>query len=414
VDAIRNGSNGERFKRKGVLRLSRSRLAAILYMAWNDILSEPKKYGALVLTFTLGIILIIEPLNSINTLNSDQLVTMFGMAESDVYLTSESQQHKFIEGGRDYLKDYLTDVKKKIKDNGMETSVYCEMVFKLAISKGNLSFNSFSLQGTGISADQYTYTLGQPPKYGNEVALTRITADKVGAKIGDTVKIKTGDAMKDYIVTAIYQSMNNMGEGIRFSEKADLDYKYAFGGFAIQIKYQDNPSKEEIQNRFDRLKKLFPDYNVYTGGEYINEMTGDISGQLDSVKQIIVGVIIIINMLVAVLMVKSFLTKEKGEIGMLKSIGFSNAAIVKWQVLRIGIIMLISTLLAILLANPIGQITIAKSFEMMGATHVDFVVKPLEVYVIYPLIIFMAAMIASVITATQITKISVQETNNIE
>jgi putative ABC transport system permease protein len=95
---------------------------------------------------------------------------------------------------------------------------------------------------------------------------------------------------------------------------------------------------------------------------------------------------------------------------MLKSIGFSNAAIVKWQVLRIGIIMLISNLLAILLANPIGQITIAKSFEMMGATHVDFVVKPLEVYVIYPLIIFMAAMIASVITATQITKISVQET----
>lgn len=414
VDAIRNGSKGERFKKKGVLRLSRSRLTAILYMAWNDILSEPKRFGALILTFTLGILLIIEPLNSINTLNSDKLVTMFGMAESDAYLTSESQQHKFLMNGRDYLKDYLSAVKNKLKDQGMDASVYMETVFKLAIRNGNRRFNSLSLQGTGIAADRYTYTKGQPPKYENEVALTRLTADKVGAEIGDTVKIKTGASYKNYIVTAIYQSMNNMGEGIRFSEKADIDYKYAFGGFAIQVRYHDNPSKDEIGQRFDKLKKLYPDFGVYTGGGYINDMTGNISGQLDSVKQIIVAVIMIINMLVAVLMEKSFITKEKGEIGMLKSIGFGNFAIMKWQVLRIGIIMLISTLLALLLSNPVGQITTAKVFEMMGATHITFEIKPLEVYVIYPLIIFVIAIIATIITAAQVTKITVQETNNME
>ncbi|HKL78925.1 MAG TPA: ABC transporter permease [Mobilitalea sp.] len=414
VEAIRNGSNGERFKKKGVLRLSRSRVAPIIYMAWNDILSEPKKFGALILTFTLGIILVIEPLNTINTMNSNKMVTMFGMAESDVYLTNEGQQNEFIEGGRNYIEDYLSDMQKKLKDNGMDATSYCEMAFKLTISKGSYNFISFSLQGNGITADKYTYTKGQPPEYENEVALSQLTADKVGAKIGDTVKIKTGEPINEYIVTAIYQSMNNMGEGIRFYEKAKVDYKYAFAGFAIQIKYNDNPSKAEVQRRFDKLKDLFPDFNVYTGGEYINDMTGDISGQLDDVKQIIVAVIIIINMLVAVLMVKSFITKEKGEIGMLKSIGFCDLSIIKWQVLRIGIIMMISTLLAIALSNPIAQISTAKVFEMMGATNMEFVIKPLEVYIIYPLTIFIMAMLASVIAAAQIIKISVQETNNIE
>lgn len=414
VDAIRNGSNGERFKKKGILRLSKSRLSTIFYMAWNDILSEPKKFAVLVVTFTLGIILIIEPLNAINTLKSDKLVTAIGMAQADVYLTNENKQNKFMSEGRDYEKDYLTQMKQKLQDNKIPANVFCEMCFKYSIELNHKKYTSFALQGTGISADQYEYTKGQSPKYGNEVALTRITADKIGAQIGDTVKIKTKDSYEDYIVTAFYQSMNNMGEGIRFSEKEDLKYKYAFGNYAIQVKYNDNPSQKEIKSRFDEIKKLFPDFNVYTGGGYINEFIGNIADQLNGVKKIIVAVIMIINTLVAVLMVKTFLIKEKGEIGMLKSIGFRNLSIIRWQLLRIGIIMLISTVLAILLSNPVGQISIEKIFGMMGASHIELAIKPLEVYVIYPLLVFLIAMIASVITATQIIRISTQETNNIE
>jgi putative ABC transport system permease protein len=414
VDAIRNGSNGERFKKKGILRLSRSRLSTILFMSWNDILSEPKKFVVLVLTFTLGIILIIEPLNAINTLKSDKLVTMFGMAQSDVYLTNENKQNKFMLEGRDYEKVYLSQIKQKLQDNNIPANVFCEMIFKFSIELKNKKYTSFSLQGTGTTADQYEYMMGQPPEYENEVALTRITADKIGAQIGDTVKIKTKDSYEDYIVTAFYQSMNNMGEGIRFSEKENLNYKYSFGCSAIQIKYNDNPSKKEIKNRFDEIKRVFPDFNVYTGGGYINEFTGNIADRLDGVKKIIVAVIMIINMLVAVLMVKTFLIKEKGEIGMLKSIGFRNRSIISWQVLRIGIIMLISTVLAIIISNPVGQITIGKIFGMMGASHIEFAINPLEVYVIYPLLVFLIAMVASVITASQIIRISAQETNNIE
>lgn len=415
VDAIRNGSNGERFNRKNLLKLSKCRIPAVLFMALNNILSGLKKYGVLIITFTIGIILVIVPINTINTLNGDKLVKWFGMAETDVYMVNESQQMKFItDGGRDDIKKYFSGMENTLRENGIDASVSCEMAFKFKITLGDYGYNCFALQGTGTTADQYFYTTGQPPKYENEVALTHKTADEIGAKIGDTVKIKTGDTEKEYIVTAIYQSMNNMGEGIRFSEKAQLNYRYAFTSFAVQVRYHDNPSEKETQKRFDEIKKLYPDFEVYTGGEYVSEMMGGIANQLEGVKKIIIAVIILINMLVAVLMVKTFITKEKGEIGMLKCIGFRNSAIVQWQTLRIGIILLVSTILGALLSNPIAQISSGKVFEMMGASHIEFSVKPLEVYLIYPLVIFVMTMAASAITALQIRKISTQETNNIE
>lgn len=415
IQAIRNGSDGERFKRKGFLRLGKCNLPAVWFMALNNILSGLKRYGALIITFTIGIILVIVPINTVNTLSSDKLVNWFGMAESDVYLVNDSEQMSFMtSGGRNKIKEVLVRVENTLKNKGIPTSVFNEMMFRYKITLGDYGYNSLAIQGTGIAADQYSYTTGEAPKYENEVALTHITAEEIGATIGDTVKIKTGDTEQEYIVTALFQSMNNMGEGIRFSEKAKLDYQYAGGFFPIQIRYQDHPSKEEEQRRFEEIKKIFPDYEVTTGSEYITEMMGDVAGQVDRVKQIIVIVIVAINMLVAILMVKTFITKEKGEIGMLKSIGFRDGAIMKWQVLRIGIILIISAILGTLLSTPISQISSGKVFEMMGASHIEFVIKPLEVFIIYPLVILIFTLVASTITALQISNVSVKELNNIE
>ena len=415
VDAIRNGSNGERFKRKSVLRLSKCNISTVFFMALNNILSEPKKFGVLIITFTMGIILIIVPINTINTLSGDKLVTWFDMVEADVFMVNEKQQLDFVtEGGRDNMKEVISDIEKTLNENGIDASVSCEMAFKFKISYNDYVYNSYAMQGTGITADQYTINKGQAPKYENEVALTHRTADKIGAKIGDAVKIKTGETESEFIVTAIYQSMNNMGEGMRFSEKTNIDYRYGVASLALQIRYFDNPSKEQAQKRFEEVKQLFPDYKIYTGGEYVSDMIGNIAGQMEGIKRIIVVVIIIINMLVAVLMMKTFITKEKGEIAILKSVGFRNSAIIQWQLLRIGIILFISTILGALLSNPLAQISSGQVFKMMGASNIKFEVNALEVYIMYPLFIFMMTMIASGITAIQIKRISSQETNNIE
>jgi putative ABC transport system permease protein len=406
IEAIRNGSNGERYKSKGVISLNRSRLGVIPFMALNDIFSGLKKFMVLILTFTIGFILIIIPINSINTLSGEHLVKWFSMAESDLYIPEEAVFTP--ESSRADVQNGIDEVKKKLAGNNIPASVFKETIFKFSISKGDKSSSSIVFQGTGVGTDQYTYTYGTPPENADEIA------DKLGADIGDTIKINMGDKESEFIVTAIYQSMNNSGQGIRLSEKADLNYAYAMGQFATQIKYTDNPSPDEEQRRMELIKKLYPDKEVMLGGEYVNEMLGDIAESLSGVKNLIIIVVLCINALVVILMVKTLMTREKGEIGMLKAIGFRNGAIIMWQCMRIGIILLISIIIGALLSGPVSQISSGAVFRMMGASSVEFEIRPIEVYIIYPLIIFTVTMLASFLTAQQSRRISASETRNIE
>jgi putative ABC transport system permease protein len=414
IDAIRNGSNGERYKRKGLISLSNSKLPATFFLSLNDILSGLRRYSVLIITFTLGVILIILPVNTINTLRGDGMISMLSMAASDVYMVNENNLADFREKGRDYVKEYLNQIKTDLSNKGISTSVYCETMFTYSVSYQDKSIKAFTKQGTNINADQYTYIDGQAPKYANEVALTYITADSIGANIGDTVKIKIGNTEQDFVVSAIYQSMNNLGKSMRFSEKATLDYSQAIGAAAVQVRYLDHPNSQVREKRKADIAEWYPKYEIYDGQEYIRNQIGDIAGQLEGIKRLIVIVIIIINMLVAVLMEKIFIAKEKGEIGVLKSIGFSNWAIIKWQAFRIGIILLISTVLGALLSNPLAQISTVQCFKIMGTSHVDFVIKPLEIYFMYPMLIFAVTMMASILTALQVRRITTRETNNIE
>lgn len=414
VDAIRNGTTGERYRKKGVLKLSKSRLRPVLFMALNDILSGLKRFATMMITFTIGILLITIITNTITTLKSDRLVSWFAMAESDVYLEDASSEKYMVSGGRDILKNELKHIEDELAENDIEAKCFAETFFKFTVSKGEYSCKSLASQGTGTTTDQYTYIEGTAPQNTGEVALTHIIADKIHAKIGDTVTIKTSQGNKKYIVTAIYQSMNNMGEGIRLHENEEFDYSQAMGFFSYQVKYTDNPSESQINGRMELIKEIFPDYTARKGGEYIDYMIGGIAGYMGGLKSLIISVVLIICMLVAVLMEKSFLTKEKGEIAMLKATGFTNSSVILWQTLRISVVMIISVILAVILSEPLGQLAVGGIFKMMGAYNIIFDINVLETYIVYPLAIFAATVLSVFVTAQQIRKISSSEINNIE
>lgn len=414
VDAIRNGSVGERFKRKSLMKLSKSKLRPVPFMAVNDIFCGVKRFAIMAITFTIGILLITIILNTMTTLQSDKLVTWFSIAESDVYITDPNVDRYITENGRKLFEEELNNINKKLKEKQINSECFGETLFKLGISKGEHSINSLAFIGTGTTTDQYKYLNGTAPQNTNEVALTYIVADKIHAEIGDTVTIKTTQGNKKYIVSATYQSMNNMGEGIRFHQDEELDFTQAMTSFGYQVKYTDNPSEDEKRTRFEQIKELFPDYTVYLGGEYVDYMVGGVAGYMDGMKNVIVIVVMLICILVAVLMEKSFLTKEKGEIAMLKAVGFRNSSIIFWQILRTAIVMLFSVILAIIISNPIGQLTVGGIFQIMGAYNIIFDVNILETYIVYPLLIFAVTFFSVFITAQQIRKVSSSEINSIE
>ncbi len=51
---------------------------------------------------------------------------------------------------------------------------------------------------------------------------------------------------------------------------------------------------------------------------------------------------------------------------------------------------------------------------MMGAEKIEFVVNPLEIYLLYPIALFVVTVLACVIAMRRVKRISVQEMNHIE
>lgn len=414
IDAIRIGETGERFKKKGALHLGSSHFPAVLFLAVNDIFSGFKAYISMIIIFILGTLLVIIPVNTINTLRSDHLITMFNMAKSD-HIISRELLFNPNEDNEAKIERQFSEVKEMFAENGIETEVFQEIMFRSNVSKGERRTNSLSFQGRGgVTTDEYVYIEGTPPSNVHEVALTYLTAGQIGVKIGDDVEIKVGEDTKVYIVTAITQSMNNMGEGVRFYQDAELDYNYAAGSFGVQVNYRDDPDEDELAARKVMLEKLYPDARIYTPGGYIGYMIGDIASQVDSIKVLILSIILAINALVAVLMVKSFITREKSEIALLKAIGFHNGFLTLWQTLRIGIVLILSVFVGTLISGPLSTLIITPIFRMMGAYSIQFEIRILEIYVLYPLAVLGVTAFAAFLSARGLRKISSADISNNE
>lgn len=414
IKAIHSGETGERFREKGCLHLGKSRLPAVPFLAMNDVLSGVRTYVSMMLIFFLGTLLIILPVNVVNTLRSDGLIVMFNMAESDHILSAELLFNPN-EDNRAKVEERFSEVRELFAENGMDVEVFQEILFRTHVTKGNQRTTSLSAQGMGdVTTDRYAYLKGTPPQNAGEVALTHLTAGQIGAEIGDDVKIKVGEETKTYTVTAIYQSMSNMGEGVRFHQDAALDYDYAAGCFGLQVNYGDDPDKTALAERKALLQERYPDADIYTPGEYISYMIGDVAEQLDSVEVLILSLILGINGLVAVLMVKSFLAREKGEVALLKAIGFQNGSLTLWQTLRIGLVLIVSVLLGVLSSLPLSPVIITPIFRMMGAYSIKYDIRGVEVYLIYPLILLAVTAFAAFLSAQGVRKVACTEVSNNE
>lgn len=108
------------------------------------------------------------------------------------------------------------------------------------------------------------------------------------------------------MVTALFQSMNNMGEGVRFHESCELDFIQASGFFPFQIHFTDEPDREEIEKRIEQAKELYNVDTVYDAGGYVDSLIGS-SDIVDNVRELVLMVVMIIIVLVTVLMERSFI-----------------------------------------------------------------------------------------------------------
>lgn len=152
------------------------------------------------LAFTLCLSLVIIIANTANTLKSGQLINYLGMVESDVYYSDDVKLMECISAdGEKKMVDLLAKTEKELADNDMPAHCSCEILFKVNVGYKDNICKISAFKGYGTTADEYVYIEGSAPQNADEIAITEITADKLGAKIGDLVTIKWHSGEKNIL-----------------------------------------------------------------------------------------------------------------------------------------------------------------------------------------------------------------------
>ena len=413
IDAVRSGQTGERFRRKGLMALGRTKLGTTPFLAANDVMSSPRQFGVISVVFTVCTVLVMILSNTVNTLASEKLLYLFGTTKSDLYMSSTNIFFD-VDRGKQELDDVLNEVEKKLAENGMPARVHVECLYNFPTTVGDESDNIRYQQCSRTKASDYVYKKGTAPAYANEAALTQKAADDLGIVIGDKLTIDIMGNKSEYILTGIFESMNNLGKSGRLHQDAPVPKTHISGYFALQIDFEDSPDSAEIARRADRIKELFDCSSVETASEFAKDCTG-VSDMMNSFKQLTLIVTVMIVIMISVLMERSFIAREKAEIALMKALGFRTGSIVAQHSLRFVIVGALSSVLAALLCRPATKLAIDPVFKMMGAdSGVGYEVDVLQVFIVYPAIITAAALAGAVFTALYIKTIKASDTADIE
>lgn len=413
IEAIRKGGNGERYQAKNVLKLyKRKRMPPAVYMACNDVISNAKRYFVLAAVFCIGTLLILLPLKAVHTLQDEEIIRLFGLQSCSVLIETSDLEKYLAQKDKAGMNAYVERIEEELKQEGMDAEVWVELGYMISCygNDPNQRVSYFTQQQVGKDEDNYDVIEGEVPVFPNEIMLTEKTAEELGVGIGDAVYFEFPEEVKEFIVTGTFQSMMNMGNGLRVGKAAQLPDSYLSGCFNLQADIETDLKDSEL---VERMSEHFPDYKIKSGKEYIEEMVG-ISEQMDDLIYLITVTVLLINMLITLLTMKSLITRERGEIAMLKSIGFAEKTIKGWQCTRILLVLASSILLGTVLSHFLAPVTIGPIFAMMGATSIKLVTNSLEAYVAYPLILLIVTGATSYLCASEIKKVDLKEINTLE
>ena len=413
VDAVRSGQTGERFKKRGILKLGSSRLGTTSFMALNDVFSAKKQFGIICAVFTVCILLVTVLANTANFLSSEKMLPFMALTESDVYINDTSECMDII-GAVKTPDEAIEEVEQKIRDAGYDADVSVELWYKYTVAFGDKSVSVPMIQNRRTKTEDYSYEQGTAPQYTNEIALSLPVLEKLGAKVGDTVTLAIGGEDKEFIVTASYQSMNNLGESGRFHQDYETDDRGISTAFAFQADFKDDPDAEEIDNRVEKLKDAFETDNVFNSADYAKDCSGA-ADTISAVKYLVLVIDIILAAMIAVLMERSFISKEKSEIALLKAMGFKSRSVIFQHTLRFVFVCIAAAVFAAALCIPLTKLTMDPIFSIMGlVSGIEFKIDAAEVFFIYPLIMLGVTALAVFLTSLYTASVKASDTADIE
>lgn len=411
--AIRNGGGSERYSKKKGFRLNtKKRLGTTAFLGLNEVICNKRRYMILLVTFCISFVLITVPLNTLTTMQSDEMASKFELdPDAAIYLNDDV--FKSLENmASDTVLELLEKIEEQMQQKGYDASINAVLIYMLDwnIGNGDISDPIFTEYIVGKNVRYNPCDEGVNPVLENEVAFSKLIMEEYGLRIGDTVTTVIGGEEKEFVITGSYTSYMNTGNSARMNIAIDLSAERLAGYWKGQVIMETELSQEELK---EEMEREFPEYTFECAQEILDNDIGSIKNTLASIQIPLIMIILGFIMLITILITKLFIVREKGQMAMLKSIGFTGTDIRMWLIMCMVWMVVASMILAVPLSLFSNKFVLTPIFGIMGA-NVSIVVDGMRAYIIYPGILLIGIILAAVIGTIDVKKINVKDMNNIE
>ncbi|KMZ53905.1 ABC transporter permease [Dorea sp. D27] len=180
----------------------------------------------------------------------------------------------------------------------------------------------------GVNCDAYDDTEhlridnvveGRRPKLDNEVMLSTVIADRLGAGTGDVVYLKLGGSRQDYLVTGLSQGMNHLGKKAMVTKEGFARIKPDI----VPELYIYLDEDKDVPSMVNEIKGIVKgkDVTVTNFLDYISVSLGSIKSVMKVLCIVMFGAVNLVIALILILLVKTQIVREQRQLGIYKALG---------------------------------------------------------------------------------------------
>ena len=367
----------------------------VLFMGIRDAILRFRKFGLLTLVFMISSFITILPVSFLTTISSTDFISYMGIGRCDIRIDLH-QTEKI----RERFEHMIETVKKDTQIEAYSPLVTSQ--FTLVRENGETGI--LIVETGDFSVFPLDYMNGREPQNSHEIALSYLNSRDLKKKTGDFLVLEIEGEKQDFLVCGVYQDITNGGRtakaGIPYSAKKVLWY-------TLSLNLKKGVS---IPEKVEEYSRLFSPARVTDLESYLSQTLGK---TIKKVKKITIAAIIIglsVAMLITSLFLRMMISRDKGSIAVMRSLGFSLGHI-RLQYLAASMFhLLIGIIGGTILTNSAGQALISFLISFMGAARIELIRNPFLSSLLLPSLLFWTVSLTTLISINGIKDYTIAAT----
>ena len=382
VEAIRFGTAQDAKPRTKRFQLHKNALLNTnVFLGIKDVLARKKLYVTMLAVIVVASFIMIVPQNLHHTISSKSFTQYMGIGAYDLRIDVQQTDDNASK----------TDEIVTAMEQDSELTNYTALTTKILKAKTeNGTEENVKVELGDHSAFPIAYSQGEAPVHEHEIALSSINAEEMNKKVGDRITLVVAGQEKQLTVSGIYSDITNGG---KTAKAVFTDESAAVMWSVVVAKLKDPTIVAEKVNEYGAQ---FSYAKVSDVSEFVKQTFGSTIDSVETAAYVAIAVSILNTILITVLFMKMLIAKDRPAIAVMKSLGFNNADMKVQYISRALFVLSIGIVVGTVLANTLGEMLAGAMIASFGANAFTFAIDPITAYIVCPLLMLVAVVIATI------------------